>query len=227
MYFSMIKLRRGLSPRDFASVGRGDGYGIHRQIWDLFSDGPDRRRDFLYRFETIDGLPAYYTVSEREPTDSSGLWEIHQKTYNPKLISGDRLSFAVRVNPIRSKRDESGRQHRHDVVMEEKRKVDFKKLPDAKRPHVATLIQQAGMAWIKSRESEYGFTLDDSCTRADGYQQHKMLKGKSALPVKFSSLEFNGILRITDPERFIERCLFEGIGPAKGFGCGLMLVRRV
>ncbi len=31
---------------------------------------------------------------------------------------------------------------------------------------------------------------------------------------------------VTDPVAFVEKCLFGGIGPAKGFGCGLMLVRR-
>ena len=43
----------------------------------------------------------------------------------------------------------------------------------------------------------------------------------------YSTLEFDGILAVTEPEVFIEKCLFSGIGPAKGFGCGVMLVRRV
>ncbi len=32
---------------------------------------------------------------------------------------------------------------------------------------------------------------------------------------------------VIDPAIFIDKCLFDGIGPAKGFGCGLMLVRRM
>ncbi len=249
MYFSLIRLRRDLSPRDVVSLGRSDGYKLHKMVWDIFSDGPDRKRDFLYRFEKINGLPTYYTVSEREPNDLTGLWDINTKPYVPKLSQGDRLAFKLRVNPIQSSkqertaeelevwqksREERGLKQnrwtekviRHDVVMEAKTKIDFKNLPEEKRPHVAALIQEAGVEWLKSRDNEYGFSVVHSGTRADGYIQHRLFKGKSAKPVTFSTLEFDGILTVTEPETFIKECLYKGIGPAKGFGCGLMLVRR-
>ncbi len=249
MYFSLIRLRRDLSPKDIVSLGRSDGYRLHKMVWDIFSDGPDRKRDFLYRFEKVNGLPTYYTISERTPDDTTGLWEMSSKPYLPKLAQGDRLAFKLRANPIQSaKQDRTAEELtvwqkvraerglkqnrwtekvvRHDVVMEAKTKIGFKNMPGDKRPHVATLIQEAGMEWLKSRENEYGFSVVQSGTRADGYCQHRLFKGKSAKPVIFSTLEFDGILTVTDPVAFVEKCLFGGIGPAKGFGCGLMLVRR-
>jgi CRISPR system Cascade subunit CasE len=48
-------------------------------------------------------------------------------------------------------------------------------------------------------------------------------KGKLA---GFSSLDLSGEVVVTDVERF-NRLLLEGTGPAKAFGCGLMLVRRL
>ena len=54
-----------------------------------------------------------------------------------------------------------------------------------------------------------------------------LFKGKGANPVKFSTLEFNGILSVINADVFIEKCLFNGLGPGKAFGCGLMLVRRL
>lgn len=48
-------------------------------------------------------------------------------------------------------------------------------------------------------------------------------KGKSA---GFSSVDLSGEVVVTDVEHFT-RLLMEGTGPAKAFGCGLMLVRRV
>jgi CRISPR system Cascade subunit CasE len=39
-------------------------------------------------------------------------------------------------------------------------------------------------------------------------------------------LDFEGRLKIVDADRF-KQALFEGIGSAKAFGCGLMLVRRI
>jgi len=59
--------------------------------------------------------------------------------------------------------------------------------------------------------------------QAGSYRWHAMpKKGKSA---GFSSVDFDGKLRVTDPELF-QTMLFNGVGPAKAFGCGLMLVGR-
>jgi CRISPR system Cascade subunit CasE len=255
MYFSLIRLRRDLSPKDIAALGRSDGYGLHKMIWDIFSDGPDRKRDFIYRFEKVNGLPTYYTVSEREPVDSKGLWDMSTKPYVPKLLQGDRLAFKLRANPVQSAKQERSAEElkawqknreerglkstksmekgwtekviRHDVVMEAKTRIDFKNLPHDRRPHVATLIQEAGIEWLSSKGKVYGFSVMELGTRADGYFRHRFFKGKGGKPVTFSTLEFDGILTVTEPDVFIKKCLFNGIGPAKGFGCGLMLVRRV
>lgn len=255
MYFSLIRLRRDLTPRDIATLGRSDSYGQHKMLWDLFSDNPERKRDFLYRFEFVSGVPTYYTVSEREPVDAKGLWDISSKEYTPKLEPGDRLAFKLRVNPVLSAKQERSAEElaawqksraerglpssrsmergwtqkvtRHDVVMEAKTRIDFKNLPSEKRSHVATLIQEAGLEWIMAKGKESGFSVIESGTRADGYVQHRFFKRHGSKPVTYSTLEFDGILTVTEPVRFVEKCLFSGIGPAKGFGCGLMLVRRV
>lgn len=255
MYFSMIRLRRGLTLRDIAALGLGDGYGQHKVVWDIFSDASDRNRDFLYRFENVKGLPTYYAVSEREPVDAKGLWDISTKPYTPRLVKGDRLAFKLRANPVKSAKQERSAEEleawqksreerglkpnksmergrtqkviRHDVVMEAKSRIDFKNLPPEKRPHLATLIQNTGFEWFAAKGKENGFAALSSATRADGYFQHRFFKKRSGKPISFSTLEFDGILTVTEPDIFIDKCLFTGIGPAKGFGCGLMLVRRV
>lgn len=231
MYFSLIRLRRDVSPKEIAGLVRGDGYSLHKLVWNLFSDGPDRKRDFLYRYETVNDWPTFYAVSARKPEGSSGLWEIHAKKYEPKLSKGEQLAFSLRVNPIRSKRDENNHQHRHDVVMEAKSRLGFKELPHHNRPHVATLIQEAGFAWLKAREKDHGFLVSDdkekTTVRVDGYCQHKVYKRKGGKLITFSTLDFNGLLTVTDPTTFVESSLFGGLGPAKGLGCGLMLVRRI
>jgi len=173
-------MKGNLLPQDIAGLNGGDGYSFHKLLWNLFSDGPDRRRDFLYRFEAIKGPPTFYTVSEREPDDSENMWDSHPKLYDPKLKKGDRLSFTVRVNPVRSKRDASGRQQRHDVVMEAKNKIGFKNLSVTQRPPIATLIQDAGIDWLNARKTEYGFSFEDTSVRVDGYFQHKLFKGKGS-----------------------------------------------
>lgn len=230
MFFSVIRLRQGVSPNDVVGLGMRNGYELHKLIWNVFSDGPDRTRDFLYRYEAVRGWPTFYTVSTREPNGPSDVWNIQSKQYSPRVSKGEQLAFSLRVNPIRSKRDGQDKQHRHDVVMEAKTRLAFKALPPEKRPHIATLIQEAGFGWLKSRETELGFVIDENAenpaVRADGYVQHRLFKGKGTKPITFSTLDLNGVLTVVDTEKFVDKSLYEGIGPAKGFGCGLMLIRR-
>ncbi|MCF6280893.1 MAG: type I-E CRISPR-associated protein Cas6/Cse3/CasE [Candidatus Polarisedimenticolaceae bacterium] len=69
---------------------------------------------------------------------------------------GAVLAFSLRVNPVVTRKDDSGKQHRHDVVMNAKSEMAYKAMSPEERP-----------------------------------------------------------------------ALNSGIGPAKAFGCGLMLIRRV
>jgi CRISPR system Cascade subunit CasE len=84
--------------------------------------------------------------------------------------------------------------------------------------------------WLCNRAERLGFVLVRGKQRgrlkfqAEGYRWHALpKKGKSA---GFSSVDFEGELEVLDPEVF-SKALFQGIGPGKAFGCGLMLVRRV
>ncbi len=222
MFFTLIRLDRNASPRDVALLSKKDGYQSHRLVWNLFADRPDRKRDFLYRHETVDSLPTFYTVSEREPRDYSGLWEICGKPYIPKVVVGQQLAFTLRANPIRSKRDKQGRQHRHDVIMDEK--AQLKTNGKTKNSCIQEMIQRQGIAWLESRAVDYGFSFAQQDLRVEGYRQHSFY-GKEG-KISFSTLDFNGILSVADIEMFIA-ALYHGIGPAKGFGCGLMMVRRL
>jgi CRISPR system Cascade subunit CasE len=62
--------------------------------------------------------------------------------------------------------------------------------------------------------------------RVSGYRQYRLLKARGKSPIRFSSLDFDGVLTVTEPDRLCQT-LFDGIGPAKAFGCGLLLVRRI
>jgi len=84
--------------------------------------------------------------------------------------------------------------------------------------------------WLTRKAPENGFRIardegkDILQFQAEGYRWHHLnKKGKNA---GFSSVDFEGVLNVVDPEIFVRKCLFGGIGPAKAFGCGLMLVRR-
>ena len=85
--------------------------------------------------------------------------------------------------------------------------------------------------WLIDKGGRKGFNIARDKERnrlqfqAEGYRWHSLpKKGRDA---GFSSVDFDGVLEVTDPKVFVDKCLFEGIGPEKAFGCGLMLVRRI
>ncbi|MFH1113942.1 MAG: type I-E CRISPR-associated protein Cas6/Cse3/CasE [Pseudomonadota bacterium] len=229
MYFSRIRLQReGISAADLTKVLGEDGYGEHRAVWRLFSS-PDRsNRDFLFRKELEHSRPIFYIVSRTAPSDTDAVWSVETKPYAPKIGAGERFAFALTANPVVTRwvGDEEKRHARHDVVMDAKRELDAKNVPNAERPNTPEIVQSAGFNWLASRASRCGFAIEKGLVRADGYRQRRFRKGVKGSEVQLSTLDFTGVLTVTEPQAFTE-ALFQGVGPAKGFGCGLLLIRRV
>lgn len=223
MYFSRIEPRRdSVQVRDIVRMSAGDSYFVHKLIWQLFSDGPDRRRDFLYRIHDAKIWPVIYTVSRREPVNTDGGWTIETKPYHPQIRTGESLGFSLRVNAVKSRRDNEARQHRYDVVQDAKARLKLKGETDSMP--LALLAWQEGTAWLAARAGKNGFSIDTENVRLDGYRRHEFVK--KSKKVTFTTLDFSGLLRVIDQEAF-RLALFSGIGPAKGFGCGMMMVKRL
>lgn len=225
MYFSRIELNHsGPGVARLLKMMSADDYRHHQFVWQLFKGVAER--DFLYRREDAGQWPRYYTVSSREPVDSESLWQIETKSYRPKLTEGMTLAFSLRVNPVVTRKDENGKRQRHDVVMDYKRRIGFKQLPTRERPLLQDIMRKAGLEWLETRAKNHGFSFEPGQVTVDGYEQHQSLKRGGAKPIRISTLDFGGLLRVTDTNAF-EEVLCSGIGPAKGMGCGLMLVRRI
>lgn len=221
MFFSKIELRR--DSNTVIKVARSltrDGYRLHQALWRLFK-GEQQQRDFLYRRLESASWPCFYIVSARPPVDDEGLWNIQVKDYTPQLTAHQHLAFSLCANPVVTKSGPNGKPVRHDVVMDTKQQ---RRLADEGVMNQASLIQEAGQDWLAKRTNDNGFRLET--VRVEGYRQHRFRKARNKDPIRFSSLDFEGVLTVTEPEQF-EHVLFHGIGPAKGFGCGLLLIRRI
>jgi CRISPR system Cascade subunit CasE len=234
-----ISPKPDLSYRQILKIGDLDPYGQHQAVWKLF-DLPRQKEkekaDFLFRFE-IDKqnkLPVFYVLScKQPPRDREDIWDIEFKKYNPDIREGDRLAFNVRVNPVITKKPSEPdpnpkKRKRHDVVMEAKNRLKNEGIPKERWPHFNEIIYNTGIEWLKVRGEKNGFIFSDGedskKVRVEGYQVHRFVrKGKKT---SYSSLDFIGTLSVIKPDLFKE-VLFEGLGPAKAFGCGLMLVRRI
>lgn len=225
MYMSRIRLQPNASENKDFWRSLGNTYPVHSLLWSLFADDPERKRDFLYHCENTKGLPTFYSVSERIPEDEEEMWQIESKLYNPILHVDQRLSFSLCANPIRTKRDDNGKQHRHDVVMNAKNQLKQEGVPRGEWPLEAEIIQEQGFEWLARKGEQYGFAVGEHEIRADGYHQERFYKAKGKHKINISTIDFTGLLTVTDPDLF-RNALYRGIGPAKSFGCGLMMVRR-
>jgi len=204
-----------------------DGYRLHQAIWKLFQDSSVTQRDFLYRYENEEGEPVSYVVSKREPRPHKYSWEIRTKPYAPKVCEGERLAFSLRANPVRAGKSETdGKYARHDVVMAAKKRLKSENTHRDRWPLEAELIQEEGVNWLRARAEGCGFRISPDEVRAEGYQQHRYSRNKSK-PIRFSTIDYEVFLTVTDPMLFVTKGLFHGIGHCKAFGCGMLMVRRI
>ena len=225
MYFSRISINaRAVDPDELVALAKGDIYAIHQILWHLFPSDPDADRDFIFREEAGNGWPFFYMVSQRRPDPLDGLVNIETKSYQPRLSEGQRLSFSLRANPVVTKKTANGKRVRHDVVMDAKRKIAK---PFSANTDIASceLEHDAGIKWLEARADKLGFGFDPGMVRVFGYRQHHFKSRKRKDAIRFSSLDFGGLLTVKNANRF-GQTLLRGIGRAKAFGCGLMLVRR-
>lgn len=242
MYFSRVRV----SPvhlQQFAKLFQYNHYQLHQLLWKLFQDKPDDKRDFLFRQDSDrQGLPVFYLVSKTLPNNVEPAFIIESKPYHPQLRIGDTLAFSLRANPVmqtshprtsaeeavlREQRQAKGLREKdilpqkrvhHDVVMHLKKSLGEE---ETRLYSQAELEQKAGEKWLQERAEKNGFRL--LSVTAQGYQQHHFKKRR----IKISTLDFDGVLEVINPDVFIAQTLYQGIGRSKAFGCGLMMIRRI
>jgi CRISPR system Cascade subunit CasE len=222
LFLSRAVLRRDAPVAALAGLLVPDAAGAradaaHRLVWALFADGPDRRRDFLWREE---GPGRFIALSTRPPNPLHDIFDLDSQPFEPRLAAGDRLGFALRANPVVARKVEGARRStHHDVVMNA-----LHPIPRGERaePRLEKVVE-AGRAWLARQGARHGF-LPDPAVAVDGYETIRIPRPGQA-HLRFGRLDFEGVLTVTDPALFLAR-LASGFGRARAFGCGLMLIRR-
>lgn len=209
MYISRMQI----DPRSVARTGL---YGTHQNVWNLFADSPDRERDFIYRQDGNTIL----AVSSRKPLDTVAGWHIETKKYVPKVVAGNTFTFSLRVNPV-VKSSSSGKLKKHDVVQYARKKI----LAEGLTPDRNQLAQTEGASWLVKKSAFCGFRVESSSILVEKYLFNQSMRTAKGKVRTISVMDIVGSCVVTDPELFITT-LYKGIGSARGFGCGLLLIRR-
>lgn len=125
------------------------------------------------------------------------------KTFEPAFKPGRLFHFRLRANPT-VKKARPGRQGNRVPLVHEQQQFD----------------------WLQRQADRGGFRLlHAQITRAerqkDWIPARDEEEGPKRRPLTLYTVQFDGLLQVTDPDRFGET-LRRGIGPAKAFGCGLL-----
>lgn len=220
MYFSRIRLKPHFDIKTLARMIPANIYAEHQIVWKWFAEEGVKQRDFLFRREQSSHEPMFYTLSKREPVDLKNVWEIESRSFAPQLRTGQQLAFMLRANPVVTRHLSKKKHARDDVVM--RAKVKYAESNESISQ--GALVQEAGSQWLTEQSKKHGFVLNT--VKADSYFQHRLYKPNDKKQICFSTIDFEGVLEVTEPEVFT-KMLSQGLGKSRSFGCGLMLVKRV
>lgn len=210
MYLSRIELNTALreTMKALASLSM-----LHGAVEGSFEGERTRR---LWRLDELNGKKYVLILSEEKPdlrrfSEQFGFpGEYETKDYSPlleRITEGGKWQFRLTANPVVSKPDGSGKRGK---IM----------------PHITPEHQKR---WLSERAEKLGFSLE-----LDGFQVIRSKRydfrkrngndpEKGSSRVRLLSVTFEGILTVTDAERFKETlCL--GIGREKAYGQGLLTV---
>lgn len=198
MYLSKVKV----------ASKTGNPYDWHRILWTLFTDRQPENREFLFRIEKewrssgVDIL----LQSNCQPGDGNADVQIlASRDYRPRLQQDQILRFRLVGNPIKTIKDERGRKNSKGEI---------------KACRVPLVQEDQQLAWL-SRKLD-GAALIESAIVSSRRPIYFRKVGKAG---KILAVTFDGVLRVSDSKKFLI-ILQNGIGPAKGFGCGLLSIAR-
>lgn len=250
MFFSLISPVEGLEHQA-AYTRNAQPHDSHRWLWTFFRDQTEEDKRFLYhvRYDKR-RVPVFYVLSDKELVSPESCWQVQSKEFAPQLKAGIRLAFELRANPVVTRPREDGvlnkagktRGSRHDLVMDLKKRLlqerglsEWKQWqpdrctedgrPDP-RPTMNQLVQQATPEWLVRQGERHGFAVEQDAILATAYEQHRVPRKGSANDMRFSTVDFSGVLTVTDPDKLLT-AIHQGLGKCKAFGCGLLLVKPV
>lgn len=190
----------------------GDLHALHRLVLQGFPDtdagGAGRVLHRLERTEVRTTHPILLVQSEKVPNwaplENLALTIEGPKLFEPTFIDGQSLRFRLRATPT---------------------KKTFFGAEAAKPGHrrVAFFEESEQRAWLERKALESGFATADFRVIPLGWQSGRAPRGGE---IRHYAVDFEGTLTVTDPVVFAE-ALASGIGPAKGFGFGLLSVARL
>lgn len=202
-------------------------YEMHRTILSAGFDGipKDQIGRVLFRVDEdrTSRMPSVALVqTERQPDwlalPRGYLYDPPEwKMFDPQFRAGQRLRFRLRANPtkrVASQNETLG--------------------PKLAGKRVGLFLETDQVRWFLDKASDGGFTVPGDWEgeesgpkspnfRMDVIPEGRVWNGKGGFGGWFLAVRYEGVLVVSDPAAF-RAAVVAGIGPAKGFGFGLLSV---
>lgn len=202
-----------VGPRTVFARGLHDAYAWHQVVWKAFPGRDGEARDFLTRLDDKPGGTQLLIVSPTEPTRPDWLTE-HDEWKTKAIPSGffqaRRYRFQLHANPTikRVVRDAAGNRKKNGKREAIKGDAELR-------------------AWLRRKCEAGGFSVPESAPPeifSDVSHFTKKAKTSQAVTGTHGAVDFSGILEVTDPALFLSQTFIKGIGSAKAFGFGLLVL---
>lgn len=206
-----------------------DNYAWHKKLWDCFPNESDSKRDFLTRIDQVERIFRIWIMAKRKPVrptwcppDGFALKEIA-----PSFFTHRYYAFDLRANPVKAliERDAIG----NPILGPNGKWKRGKRVPLAKPEELrAWLIRKSE---VRCRDGATGLNVPG------GFRivENKPLEASPLTENHFrkngqvgchGGVQFRGTLEVTNTARFLGTYR-SGIGSAKGFGFGLLLLAPI
>lgn len=229
--------RAVITPRTLLARSIRDAYAWHQMVWKAFTGGhdapskrgryekgtsaDDQRRindetppPFLTRLDDKPSGAQLLIVSPVEPhrpdwLGAADTWE--SKPIPPTYFQARRYRFQLRANPTHKPvKDSNGRY-----------------IADAKKRKRRAITGDAELAdWLRRKGEAGGFRLCEGAALEIWRDVQRFEKRRDGVrhPGVHATVDFSGLIEITDPALFLRATFSRGLGSAKAFGFGLLVL---
>jgi len=204
-----VYLTQALIPAEVvARIRVKDSYDWHQAVWRAFPGRDGEKRDFLTRVDQMDCHYRLLIVSPVQPTrpdwlpDEPDAWKT--KPIPPNYFRHGHYRFQLRANPTKKVTA---------FGPDGKPRKNSRRVPLVKREDLVD--------WLKRKGEAAGFVPHAESLRilAGGREVFT----KQGAQGTHSSVDFEGVLTVTDRETFHE-AFGKGVGSARAFGFGLLVI---
>lgn len=210
----------------------GDIYAWHKMLWGCYPNVPEKSRKdlgFLTRIDQLEGAYRLWVLSKSEPKRPDWCPEgsFALKEISSTFLSHRYYAFDLRANPVKAQvqRDEQGQP----LLTESGKRKRGKRVPLVKLDELKSWLVRKGQARCLNMETKEdvpgGFRIVEErpLEISPMVESHFRKKEQSAY---HGGVQFRGVLEVTNTKDFSET-YYAGIGSAKGFGFGLLLLAPV